>query len=371
MDREVREILDKTISSMYTNPLHSEYLFYASSLSLLEVEFKQMQFPAAVYFCSKRLNYVMIISYSFIEYSLNERMAILKHEISHIIWGHLIDIEDKNLKRWQLATDCSVNQFINKEHLPSGVILPETLGVPPKLSSYEYYNLIDEPESEEHNQEHNHEHNHEWQSENSTPLDIIKEVTDSIIEIAKEFTELHGKLPKHISELITKSNNSKHSWKNILRNYLINKSKRSSIKRSNRRFPYSHIKGSAKDKKSNLSVILDVSGSVTNEHISKALSEILVITNNQDVILVQVDSEARDPEILTRRTKAITRSGSGGTLLSSGLSKIRDCNLVLVITDGYLYDEDIAKFNEYKKPILWMITSNGRVSPSMKWVIRF
>lgn len=359
--REVREVLDKTISSMYTNPLHSEYLFYASSLSLLEVEFKQMQFPAAVYFCSKRLNYVMIISYSFIEYSLNERMAILKHEISHIIWGHLIDIEDKNIDKWQLATDCSVNQFINKEHLPKGVILPETLGVPPKLSSYEYYDLLDVPE--------NKEHNHNWESAPS----VIKEVTSSIIETAKEFTELHGKLPKHISELINPLNplKSKHSWKYILRNYLINKSKRSSIKRTNRRFNYSHIKGVTKDKRSNLSVILDVSGSITNEDISKALAEILIITHNQDVSLIQVDSEARDPEILTKRTKSITRTGTGGTLLSSGLSKIKDCNLVLVITDGHLYDEDIIKFNEFKKPILWMITTKGRVSNLMKNIIRF
>lgn len=355
---EVREVLDKTISSMYTNPLHSEYLFYASSLSLLEVEFKQMQFPAAVYFCSKRLNYVMIISYSFIEYSLNERMAILKHEISHIIWGHLIDIEDKNINKWRLATDCSINQFINKEHLPQGVILPETLGVPPKLSSYEYYDLLDEPE--------NKEHNHDWESAPS----IIKEVTASIIETAKEFTELHGKLPTYISELINPLK-SKHSWKNILRNYLINKSKRSSIKRTNRRFNYSHIKGYTKDKRTNLSVILDVSGSITNEDISKALAEILIITHNQDVNLIQVDSEAREPEILTKRTKSIIRTGTGGTFLSSGLSKIKDCNLVLVITDGHLYDEDIIKFNEFKKPILWMITERGRVSNLMKNIIRF
>lgn len=364
---ELREVLDKTISSMYTNPLHSEYLYYASALSLLEVQFKEMQFPAAVHFCSKRLNYVMIISHSFIEYTLNERMAILKHEVSHIIWGHLLDIEDRNLHKWQLATDCSVNQFINKNHLPRGVILPETLGVPPGLSSYEYYDLLDVPESQE--------HNHDWDSGNSGKVssDIMQEVTDSIITKAKHFTELHGTLPSHISELIKpiKAGKSKHSLKNILRNFLIPKSRRSTIKRTNRRFPHAHIKGYTKDKKSNLSIILDVSGSISSEDISSALSEILVITQNQDVSLIQVDSIAREPELLTKRTKTITRTGTGGTFLSSGLEKIKDCNLVLVITDGYLCDGDILKFRDFKKPVLWMITPKGRVSELFDKHIRF
>ena len=57
----------------------------------------------------------------FDKYSLENRMAILKHEVLHIVNGHLTHrIQGKNIdsKKANIAFDCSINQLITPEHLP-------------------------------------------------------------------------------------------------------------------------------------------------------------------------------------------------------------------------------------------------------------
>lgn len=349
----MREILNKTISEMLTNPLYNEYLFYCSILSKTEFEFLESEYVAYVYFCSKKLNYVINIDLEkFSEYSLLNRMAILKHEVLHIIWGHLKF--SGNIRKWQLATDCSINQFIDFDHLPDGVILPETLKVPKKLSSQEYYDLIDiDDEDSPH---------FKWDSEYAN---IQTEVISEIIEYSKEFTLKHsGVLPQNISEMIS-LNKPRNNLEQKLRRFMI-KDSRYSIKKPSRRFPSNpEIKGKIKTRKLELSIILDVSGSIRDSDIQKVISEILRITKLQkEIDLIQVDSEPREPEKLTKNTKFIERTGRGGTYLSSALKDIKTKDLIIV-TDGRLFDEDIEILNSSKKNILWIFTTKY-INPGIK-----
>lgn len=342
----MRTILNKTISEMLTNPLYNEYLFYCSVLSKTEFEFLESEYVAYVYFCSEKLNYVINIDLlKFSEYSLQNRMAILKHEVLHIIWGHLKF--RGNIKKWQLATDCAINQFINSEHLPLGAILPETLGVPERLSSQEYYELIDIDDDEDNS-------HFKWDSNN---YNIQTEVVSEIIESSTEFTLKHsGVIPQNISEMIS-LNKPQNNLEQKLRRFMI-KDHRYSIKKSSRRFPDNlEIKGKIKTRKLELSIILDVSGSIRDSDIKKAISEILRTTKLQkEIDLIQVDSEPRSPEKLTKHTKFIERTGRGGTYLSSALEYIKTKDLI-IITDGRLFDEDIKLLNSSGKNILWILTT--------------
>lgn len=72
------------------------------------------------------------------------RVAVLKHEVLHIIFKHVF--RNKNLSHdpflWNLATDLVVNQYVAPYHLPEGAILLTTfpdLGLKPEDTADNYY----------------------------------------------------------------------------------------------------------------------------------------------------------------------------------------------------------------------------------------
>lgn len=357
---------DQTISLMFTNPLYNEYLFYASVISQIDVEFNaDASFPAAVYFCPRRLNYALIINDNlFNTYSDEIRLGILKHEVLHIIWGHLEELEYKDLQIWQLATDCSINQFIERDHLPNGVILPETLKVPPNLSSYEYYDLL--KDSGKYNpKETSEKSDHSlWEV---VDKDTQKRITSEILEESRKFTiKNKGVLPNNIKEMISNisiDDKAMLNWKIILRRFIQIKShRRSSIKTPNRRFNNKFIRGYTKVRRSDISVILDISGSIRDKDIKNILSEITKVSSIQGtpIKLVQIDTHPREPEYLTNKTKIFERKGTGGTYLSPALEHTKGD--IIVITDGELFDDDVREFLKHKGTILWIIIGKNKNS---------
>lgn len=92
--------------------------------------------------------YIHPINYPALE--KKERIAVLMHEVLHLILYHIFRREDKDPYHWNLATDCAINQMIpnNSEiALPKGCILPDTfrkegIDCPDNLSADEYYDII-------------------------------------------------------------------------------------------------------------------------------------------------------------------------------------------------------------------------------------
>ena len=86
--------------------------------------------------------------------TLEQRLAILKHEALHIIHNHAFRAKAEhkiNHKIWNISTDCAINQQCNKAHL-SGLdcVDYETLAenlklnieIPADLDSESYFELI-------------------------------------------------------------------------------------------------------------------------------------------------------------------------------------------------------------------------------------
>ena len=115
---------------MFSNSSYeNDYLFYACLLSNCTVVFNEyMGAPAGVSYnnCSYKLH---INPIKFNVYTLEERLAILKHEMLHILNGHLLyrHEDTRNHKNSNIAMDCAINQLINLGHLPKNCILPEVL----------------------------------------------------------------------------------------------------------------------------------------------------------------------------------------------------------------------------------------------------
>lgn len=91
------------------------------------------------------------------------------------------------------------------------------------------------------------------------------------------------------------------------------------------------------------------------------MQNICKITNS-DLTLIQVDTKPHKPEKFTASTKLFERKAHGGTFLSSAIEMAKTENIeyngVVVVTDGYLAQEDLHNFY-IKKPVIFLITENG------------
>ena len=375
-----RGTLDETLAVMFSSQDNStlqEYLYYAHIISQCSIKICDMDAPAGVTFNMD--HYELLISLNtkhkvvdgeeieipgFDDFPLTERLAILKHEALHILNCHVQRAEDRNHSPWNYSTDCAINQFITREHLPDSAILPDffkqyDIKVKSKESAEYYYELIKDSDLPENS-------GHATWELSAGDKELQTDITKKMIEVAADETMKNiGTLPSEHSawlELCTRS--TEIDWRRVLRRSTGNKriSSRPTIMRKDRRFPNrADLRGKIKERTYNVLVISDVSGSMSDDAVLNTLSEVRGICDvtHTDADLIQVDAQAYPPEKLTRSTKLLTRKGNGGTYLSPALEMASehsiDYQAVVVLTDGGLSISDIECFGELNKPVIWLV----------------
>jgi predicted metal-dependent peptidase len=208
---------------------------------------------------------------------------------------------------------------------------------------------------------------HDWESAKEVDEELLNDVTSNMIE--KSISKSKGYTPSQLDEFLKLcSNKAVVNWRQVLRKYTGKKraNTRQTIKKRNRRFPgRPEVKGKTKDYTYEVAVIADVSGSVTDEELYKGLSEIQEICRltDSDLTLVQVDSEAYEPEKFSAKQTTWKRKASGGTVLYPGVEKLKEhkvnYDVLIVITDNGVWGDDIDNFNSHKKPTMWLSTQEG------------
>lgn len=372
---------------MFYNPTYCEdYYFYAAILSKCNID-KDSPHIAAVSFNDGSFT-LHINEELFSEEKLEHRIGILKHEALHIMFEHLLRFSEEIKERQllvNLATDCAINQHIQKNHLPDNTI---TLKYIEKLckkklkklatANYYYDELLEAfPAKDKEDQIDRNIDNHDWID---TPSEIDKkqienEITDIIEDSKAETLDKFNKLPSSVGSSRFGKNITiepdKTNWSNILQNMLtVINGKKLTSKRRSRRFPKrTEIKGKVNNKTTNILIIADISGSMSNKKLSDSLNKLYSITNTfSDCNLIQVDSLAREPEILSKGSKTFTRKGFGATLLSRGLEKAKECKLkfdvVIVLTDGEISSSDRDEFCNFKT--IWLIACSKSNEKYMK-----
>jgi len=396
-----RGLIDQTLASMFSNAQYrSDYLFYAHLVAQCSIKIDPtLPAPAGVAFITDHYN-LYINPEKFDLYNLHGRLAILKHEMLHINFGHIQREETRKHKRWNYATDCAINQLINKEHLSKEAVTPKTIEenlkikVPLNSSAEHYYNLLDmikEPPqgggSGQEGQEGESDDKgtkstetgmgtHDTWGNSTGDSDLQADVTKNMLEKTQEETiKGKGTVPQECSGwLDLHTRKCEVNWKKVLRGIVGNKKvgTRATIMKKDRRFPNRpDLRGKTKDRKFNLLVISDVSGSMSNEDVLSTLGEVRHICDitKTAVDLIQVDAEAYLPEKLTKKTKIIKRKGCGGTVLHPALEMAKKHNIdfqaVVVLTDGGLFGNDIDYFCALKKRVIWLVTKDGHISDKM------
>jgi predicted metal-dependent peptidase len=190
--KETRGKLDSTLAAMFSNPKYRDsYLYYAHMIGQCSVRIRD-DFPAAAAVAfnidhynlyinpkSKWIPFDMLgpktdftkilpedikdidgvksvrVFKGFDDFDLPGRLFILQHEMHHILYKHIERMEDRKMKPWNYATDCAINQLGNQDHMPIGLVTPESLGqmlgkkVKINLSAEHYYEMIKEEMKQE------------------------------------------------------------------------------------------------------------------------------------------------------------------------------------------------------------------------------
>lgn len=381
---EKRDSYDEAIKVIFTNKEFNQYLFYVHILSQCRLEFSDIDFIAGVSISDYK--YILHInSEKFGNLPIKQRIGVLKHEVLHIIDLHLTDRKAENHKKWNLATDCAINQLIEIGHLPENHITVENLfknnkNIKRKERAEYYYNLIEDEEDEEDNKK-DYSQFDIFSKEDSTDCGQIKDITEGMINSAIEETIKTsgvGSIPNEVKNILKLKYSKEINWKRQLQRIVgsIKTNTKRTIMKSNRRNPSrKDLKGKIKDVKYEILVITDESGSVSDKQEQIALSEILSLCNMIDspVDLIRVDTKASDITILTKKSLQYTRIKSGGTYLSDSIEKIKkNYDIIIILSDGELSKNDIDNFYQLNKDILWLIINesdiDGLVKGKMKMI---
>ena len=417
-----KKYLEEAIVQMitYNYSSNESLMWYGHLVTACELKRDlSMPSPAGVRFMFNKYE-LFINPLIFGLYTTDEQIAILKHEMLHIINLHIVRQKDREHKKWNYGTDIAINQLI--ANIPADGLHPEKFGFEKNLNAEQYYEMIPTSyESEEPKEgksqscsssgsgngdgsgsgsdENDGEGNGDGSKKPSDIIDDEKKLKDMILsalsqaqkgmigdhskwnesqgdaeaakEITRQMTETatnksRGMSPVECTDALARLKMKEQiNWKKELRRIVGNRKAYSklTIKKNDRRFPgRKDLRGKTKDHVADIIVVLDVSGSMSDEEIVYGLNEIRAICEKAGagVKIIQVDTEPKLVENFDPKAKNFIRKGFGGTFMSPAYkmiveSKIR-CDAVITITDGFIehtLDDKIPKV-----PFIFLVTRN-------------
>jgi len=365
------ENIQKVILNLISDPYSGDNCFYGHILAQCNIcEDQSFEACAGIGFYDDEF-YLYINPILFQKYNLSEQKAILIHEAMHIIFNHIQRGKDKNILLWNVATDITINQFI--DNLPKNSIYPSTFNMDnEKYAEYYYVNMKDIM-SNHHCLMKTNSHNLWSKSKDCINSDIQTTIAKNILNIAIAKTK--GNIPYGINVILQYLHEPhKISWQKILKNIMNNSNKyyEISYKKPNRRFSHMlHIPGKTARFLPTVICIVDVSGSMKNKEILMGINEIKQICSimQHKLYIIQVDTKVHDITKTDFKNYEFIRKAQGGTDLYPVIDYIKEhklrYDLLIFITDGFFDFKDWKTIP--KVPLFFLITSDYKIElPSKK-----
>jgi len=333
-------------------------------------------------------------------------VKVIEHEGLHLLNKHIprlirilsneIDNENKNkkIKVWNIASDCCVNSqakfkddfIIGGQNWP--LCLPERYKLPDgKLTEWYFLELLKNLEGQGDDGPSIGDHS-KWSEGLSSISDlsafsrkIDQHVRRIIKDSAKTFNKERGRLPSHIADLIQGALAPPQApYYQIIRK-LVRGTRFSKFRRSptkiNRKRTYAFIlgddsipkispfPGKTRDFTFNIVVLIDTSGSMSNEDIKEGLSgvkNILEKDRHCHTTVLEVDAGV-EKEYVCKKIRDIQFNikGRGGTTLGPGLFRAKElgCDVCLAFTDGYTENINAIPRKRLPKKTIWVINKGG------------
>jgi len=341
--------------------------------------------------------------------------GVLMHEFYHLIYGHVTTRlpEGGMSKLWNVATDLAINTHIPDELPPSGCVPGRGpfVELEPGLSADAYFKILqdDEQASEDDSdgskdssgdgegqgQGQGGQDDQDGDSSGSsggmgdydslddhsgwgeatgedgaTNQQIAEErLKDMIKKSAEEANSKGwGSVSTSMRQTIMDSITTKVDWKKVLRSFVKasqKSSRRSTVKRINRRFPYIHA-GKRSDRVARVAISIDQSGSVSNSMLAAFFSELEQLAKYAEFVVVPFDTTVDENLVYTWKKgekKQWERVMCGGTCFDAPTAYVNDNSF-----DGHIVLTDMCA----PKPIpskcrrMWMTDSYGATQPYFK-----
>lgn len=263
-----------------------------------------------------------------------------------------------NKRKFNCSADREINCYI--KNLPEGALYPEDLELPRMCGTKFYYDNTPDDEDDDTLDE------HDWKSFQDLS-DAEKQLIENQIDhIAKQAAEqvqkMQGKIPAGLEDYIKdlfKQKPRVFNWKSYFRRMCgtaIDIERKKTRKRESERFP--GASGLKHKRKSRICVIVDTSGSVSNQELCDFFSEIKYIWKAGTLVTI-IENDATIGRIYEYNGVWDGKcTGRGGTVFVDACNWFnnhrRDYECAVFFTDGYA-DVDL----DIKGQSIWVITSNG------------
>ena len=349
---------------------------------------------AGVRVCPDTAQFEMLYNPDFFDSLPEEQVkGVLKHEFYHLIFEHVTSRmpEGINHKVWNICADLAINSHLVGE-LPDNCCMPGVgpFADLPKGESAEWYlaNFPERPEGEgkgegegepgEGSGEGESFDDHSgWAEDGDSPAQeaanqMAKErLKQSMKEAAKEAAQSPkgwGTMSAAVKKEIIKRLETKVDWRKVLRYFIKTSqraSRRSSVKRINRRYAYIHP-GKKVERQAKIAIAIDQSGSVSDEMLESFFGELNKLAKLAEFTVIPFDTEVpKDKVFIWKKgsSQKTERVSCGGTCFDAPTDYVNKHSFDGVII---LTDMEAPKPKACKAQRMWMTDQRGAANPYFK-----
>jgi len=338
------------------------------------------------------INYQLAINEEFWT-SLSEKhqMGLLKHELLHIAFGHLVSFGSfRNKKLANVAMDMEINQYIDSEYLPDGGINIndyEDLDLDIKAGCRYYYDKLQQLKDEkdkngtcgndemdklldniDNGDVPDHSTWEEFDDLSEAEKKLIEKQLQKVLSDAKEQTiKKRGNVPGEIEGVIIIEEivKPKFDWRSYVRRFSGTSTKvftKKIRRKENRR--YDENPGLKIKMKQHMLLAIDTSGSVSNAELTEFMNEIHHIYKaGVDITIVQCDTSINSIEEYKGKNE-LNVKGRGGTEFDPVLdyynANQKKYTSLVYFTDGECYTSVKPKGR-----ILWVLSERSSMNESL------
>jgi predicted metal-dependent peptidase len=320
--------------------------------------------------------------------------GVLKHEFYHLIFEHVTSRKPEGVNHlaWNIAADLAINSHLVGE-LPEIACMP---GGPnfeelPLHQTAEWYlaNLPKKDESEgggegsgeggegegeepgsfdDHSGWDDASQSPEQQAANQMAKERLKNAMKEAAKEASQSPKGWGSMSAGVKESILKKLESKVDWRKVLRYFIKTSqraSRRSSVKRINKRYAYIHP-GKKTQRQAKIAIAIDQSGSVCDEMLSAFFGELNGLAKLAEFTVVPFDTEVDESKVSVWKkgqSKPAERVLHGGTCFNAPTEYVNANSFDGVII---LTDMEAPKPKACKAQRMWMTDARGASRPYFK-----
>lgn len=321
----------------------------------------------------------------FMNLSDKHQIGLLKHELLHVSFGHMI-MKDRfeNFKLFNIAADIEINQYINQEYLPEGGLTLETfadLKLPTRAGTKVYYDLLDEA-CEDGNCEalnnvlsqmdgdspYDHKTWKEFEDLSEADKKLVhKQIEHQIKQTAEQTEKRRGIIPGELAELIDRLTHIEppsFDWKGYLKRFIGNSSI-SYTKKLRRKYNkrYAANPGIKIKFKNHILVGVDTSGSVSNSELKEFMNELVHMhKTGHKITVAQCDTQINSIEDFNPK-KDWEVKGRGGTEFQPVIdhyNEVGKYTALIYLTDGECYPPE-----DCPKNALWVHSTQCQINEDL------